>query len=201
MDSELENQRLRARVAYLEQFEQKYEQLEQKYEQLGQQLEQTNEQLEQSQQITRNTTFSEYLENCHRLLFQHFRVNPDAAGGSITRVDGKSYPLSLRPWTEFKELQQQQFDITKNILKDEPLFPSLHAIHTIQRLACETPVANEEDIKLFEHIAVEGRVAEVIHTLHRKAEANSSVANLGVFRILFRNHSLTVNLPLEEVVR
>jgi exonuclease VII small subunit len=225
MDSELENQRLRARVAYLEQFEQKYEQLEQKNEQLEQkneqleqtneqleqtheqleqtheQLEQTNEQLELSQQITRNTTFSEYLENCHRLLFQHFRVNPDAAGGSVTRVDGKSYPLSLRPWTEFKELQQQQFDITKNILKDEPLFPSLHAIHTMQRLACETPVANEEDIKPFEHIAVEGRVAEVIHTLHRKAEANSSVANLGVFRILFRNHSLTVNLPLEEVVR
>jgi hypothetical protein len=201
MDSESELEQLRARIAQLERTN---EQLGRTNEQLGrtnEQLGQTNERLEQENQLQQQTTLSQYLEHCHRWLFQYFTVRPDVSSTSVTKVDGKSYPLSLRPWTDFTELQQQQFDFTKSVLKDEPLFTSYIGIREMQRRACETPVANEDDIKPFEHIAVEGPVTDIIRALCTKAETNSSVASLGLSRISFRNHSLSVNPSLEEVVR
>ncbi|RYC53877.1 hypothetical protein CHU98_g12333 [Xylaria longipes] len=182
MDSESELQRLRARIA----------QLEQTNERLGR----TNERLEQQNQLQQETTFSQYLEYCHRYLFQSFTAQPEPSGTSVTKVDGKYYPSSLRHWRRFTEEQQHQFDIIKGALKDERVFPSYIGVREMQRRACEAPVANEDDIRPFEHIAVEGPVTDIIRALCARADTNPTVASLDVSRISFANHSLSIGLPL-----
>jgi hypothetical protein len=190
MNTDSEYQRLLARIAQLEQTN---ERLVQKNER----LEQTNEQLEQAQQ---STTLRQYLEHCHRSLFQSFTVRPAVSGTSVTKVDGKFYPLSLRPWTGHTELEDE-FGFIKEVLKDERLFTSVIGIKEMQRRACETPVASEDDIKPFEHIAVEGPVMDIIREFCARADSNPAIANLNVSRISFANHSLSVNLPADELTQ
>lgn len=132
MDSESELQCLRARIAQLER--------------TNERLEQTTERLEQENQLQQQTTFSQYLEYCHRYLFQSLThtVRPDISGTSVTMADGKLYPSSLRLWRGCTEEQQHQFDILKGALKDERLSPPYIGVREMQRRACETPVANED---------------------------------------------------------
>lgn len=183
MNTDSEFQRLLARIAQLEQ--------------TNERLVQTNERLEQAQQ---NTTLNQYLEHCHRSLFQSFTVRPAVSGTSVTKVDGKFYPLSLRPWTGHTELEDE-FRFIKDVLKDERLFTSVIGIKEMQRRACETPVASEDDIKPFEHIAVEGPVMDIIREFCARANSNPAIANLNVSRISFANHSLSVNLPADELTQ
>ncbi|CAH0046111.1 unnamed protein product [Clonostachys solani] len=194
MDSGSELQRLRARIAQLEQTN---EQLEKTNEQ----LEKTNERLEQDNELQQNTTLSQYLDNCHHHLFASLTVRPDISGTSVTKVDGKYYPSSLSAWGDFARLQQHQFELLEGALKDERLFPSYIGVREMQRRACETPVANEDDIKPFEHIAVEGPVMDIIRALCAKADSNSRVAALHTSRISFANHSLSIHIPVDEVIQ
>ncbi|KAG5794639.1 hypothetical protein H9Q69_006310 [Fusarium xylarioides] len=194
MDRDLEIRRLLEKVAEAERQRDEAEDKRRR-------LQQKNSQLEQENQLQQNTTLSQYLGHCHNLLFKSFAIRPDLSGTSVTRVDGKFYPSSLRPWQGFGELQQREFEIIKRTLGDKPLFPSYIGVREMQRRACETPVANEEDIKPFEHIAVEGPVTDIIRALRAKADSDPEIASLDVSRISFANHSLSINAPVDEVIR
>jgi hypothetical protein len=231
MDNESELQRLKARLAQLEQeqLEQKIERLEQMNERLEQRLKQKNEQLKQKNEQLKqkkeqlkqknehlkqknerlerdkdpyqDTTLNQYLDNCHNLLFASLTVRPNIVDTSVTKVEGKYYPSSLSAWGDFTRLQQDQFEILEGALKDERLFLPYTGVRMMQRYACETPVANEDDMVHFEHITVEKPVADIIRALCAKADSNSTVAALHTSRIFFANHSLSIHIPTGEVIR
>ncbi|KAF4973026.1 hypothetical protein FSARC_603 [Fusarium sarcochroum] len=157
-------------------------------------LEQANRHLEQENQLQQSTDLAQYLENCHRHLFQALTVRPNASSTSATKVNGKFYPLRLRPWTEFVALQQHQFGILKDALGNERAFTSYVGVREMARRACETPVASEEDIKPFEHIAVEGPVTDIFQALCARPERHAGVASLNLSRISFANHSISLDL-------
>ncbi|KAF5023802.1 hypothetical protein F66182_4158 [Fusarium sp. NRRL 66182] len=164
-------------------------------------LEQANKQLEQENQLQQSTDLTQYLKNCHRHLFQTLTVRPNASSTSVTKVNGKYYPLRLRPWTEFTALQQHQFRILQEVLGDEQAFPSYVGVREMERRACETPVASEEDIKPFEHIAVEGPVMDIFRALCARPEQHPTIASLNLSRISFANHSISLDLIADGAAR
>ncbi|GAO17095.1 hypothetical protein UVI_02003640 [Ustilaginoidea virens] len=206
MDTDTELQRLRASFA---QIEQQNEQLKQENKRLGQQnerLEQQNDRLEQQndrlEQTQQNTTLSQYLKNCHRLLFQSLAVRPadSGTGTTVTKVDGKFYPRSLRPWTAYRALKEE-FEFIKDVLKEDRLFSAIISIKDLQRRVCGTPVATEDDVKPFEYFAIEGPVMDIIRELCTRVDSNPAIASLNASGITFTNHSLGVNPPADEILQ
>ncbi|GAB1310116.1 hypothetical protein MFIFM68171_00326 [Madurella fahalii] len=126
------------------------------------------------------TTLSQYLKYCHDLLFRGLEVQLDpsmSSGGSSTDVKGKYYPLFLRPWDNFIQTQRHHFDIMKNALGDKG----------------SNPVANEDDIRPFEHLAVEGPVEDIIEALGVKARTDQALQAFNFSSISFMNHSYNIS--------
>ncbi|KAF4967381.1 hypothetical protein FSARC_5060 [Fusarium sarcochroum] len=170
-------------------------------EQTNEQLEQTNEHLEQENQLQQGTDLTQYLEYCHLHLFQALTIRPNASSTSVTKVNGKFYPLRLRPWTDFVAVQQHQFQILKEVIGNERAFTSYVGVREMARRACETPVASEEDIKPFEHIAVEGPVTDIFRALCARPKQHSTVTSLNMPRISFANYSVSLDLVSDGAAR
>ena len=63
----------------------------------------------------------------------------------------------------------------------------------MQRRACGSPVANEDDIKPFEQLAVEGPVKDIMNALGAKASAHQALQPFDFSRISFVNHSYGIS--------
>ncbi|GAB1319923.1 hypothetical protein MFIFM68171_10133 [Madurella fahalii] len=62
----------------------------------------------------------------------------------------------------------------------------------MQRRACETPVASEDDIRSFELMAVEGPVKDIICALCMDIGTDPEFGGFNTSRISFANHSLSI---------
>lgn len=151
-----------------------------------------------AQQLLQKTTLKSYLKLCHEVLYRTLTVQPGISSTSVTRVDGKYYPLRCCYWKEFEVHRQREFEFLKGALKDERVFSSKAEVLGMQRRACAAPVANEEDIKAFEQIAVEGPVSDIVGALGSKAASNPMVTNLNTTGISFANHSHGISSPVDE---
>jgi hypothetical protein len=143
-----------------------------------------------------DTTLSQYLTSCHRFLFQALKVQLDSsmsAGGGVTDATGRFYPLFIRPWDDFTQTQRHHFGIIRDALGDEKLFLPEIGIRAIQSRACGSPVANEDDIKPFEQLAVEAPVRDIMNALGAKASAHQALQPFNFSRISFVNHSYGIS--------
>uniref|UniRef100_A0A8H7TQL0 Uncharacterized protein n=1 Tax=Bionectria ochroleuca TaxID=29856 RepID=A0A8H7TQL0_BIOOC len=101
------------------------------------------------------TMLDEYLWNCHTYLYQNFKLADKSISstGSI-RVDGKFYPMWLRPWSKFADsLRQQQFEVIKGACGNERLFNQQSTTRDIGRNISAKVAANESAVTYFDSTA------------------------------------------------
>ena len=123
-----------------------------------------NEQLRHKLQ---ETTLDEYLHDCHNYIFKRLKIADEkiSATGYATKVDGKRYPMWLRRWSDFADIHRNNFDTINEVFGDKRLFPP--SIVTIDKTddACPYPAANENNIRIFEKIAIERPIRRILEKL------------------------------------
>ncbi|RMJ05329.1 hypothetical protein CDV36_013998, partial [Fusarium kuroshium] len=141
----------------------------------------------------RDTSYDEYLRLCHEQLFTTLRVQDKSksSGGGTTDVTGKHYPLWLRPWDGFLDEQKSCYRIIKAILQGFHL-PSRLAVRAIAQAASKRPVASEDDLRTFEHLAVEDPVENVFAALGPRSQNHPIGQELDCKAITFENHPLSL---------
>jgi hypothetical protein len=90
-------------------------------EQLRLELEQAKAREEQLRRQVQETTLEEYLRDCHLYIFKSLRIADKAisATGHATKVDAKCYPMWLRRWSDFANIQRNCFDTINGIFGDK----------------------------------------------------------------------------------
>ncbi|KAF4471714.1 kinase-like domain [Fusarium albosuccineum] len=145
---------------------------------------------ESLQHDQRHTSYDEYLQLCHRDLFTTLKVQDKSksSGGGTTDVTGKHYPLRLRPWDGFLDEQRSYHRIIEEILQnDSPLLPSRLAVRAIAQTANKRPVASEDDLRTFEHLAVEDPVEKVFAEFGPRSQSHPIGRQLDCKAITFEN--------------
>ncbi|KAH7123430.1 hypothetical protein B0J13DRAFT_566621 [Dactylonectria estremocensis] len=142
----------------------------------------------------RHTSYDEYLRLCHRDLFSTLQVQDKSksSGGGTTDVTGKHYPLQLQPWKGFLEIQKTYHDIIREILQDDHLLPSQLAVLAIAQTASKRPVASEDDLRTFEHLAVEDPVENILAVTGPRSQSHPIGQELDCNAITFENHPLSL---------
>ncbi|KAG5787885.1 hypothetical protein H9Q69_013052 [Fusarium xylarioides] len=166
---------------------------------LRRQLEAANKREESLRRDQNNTSYYEYLRLCHEELFMTLKVQDKArpSSGGTTDVTGKHYPLTLRPWEEFLDKQR----LCQRIIEETVsgfLFPSRNDVHAIARASNKRPVASEEDLRTFEHLAVEDPVENVFAAFGPRSRLQSSGRELDCESIIFENHPLSLMEPDDD---
>ena len=172
--------------------------LQEKLRQVEQRAEQERQRAEQAEERTRQTTLEELLASCHDL-FQSMSVQTDkslSTQGSITSPKGKRCPTMLKPWNEFPDIQQRAFDEVYNALylanaTNPRLFSPQLYIQELKRTMQGRKIASEEDLKMFQHSAVENFVADIFSILASNDQYRESLV-LG-HGVIFENHSNTLS--------
>ncbi|KAK3941988.1 hypothetical protein QBC46DRAFT_83814 [Diplogelasinospora grovesii] len=102
------------------------EQLRREKEQERREKEQERREKEQLKRQVQKTTLEEYLRDCHLYIFKALRIaDTDVSStGHATRVNGKYYPMWLRPWDEFTGTERDRyFAKIEKVFGDRRLFP------------------------------------------------------------------------------
>ncbi|OAA61743.1 Protein kinase-like domain protein [Niveomyces insectorum RCEF 264] len=128
---------------------------------------------EAERKINRNTTLLEYIELCHAHLFSEFAVQLNrkfTTGGSLTSTRNKCCPTLLKPWHGFLDEQKQALSVLISVVPEaEPLFESRGGLETIGR-RLRRKIGSERDLELFQHLAVEYPVQNILGTLAERAQ-------------------------------
>ena len=159
---------------------------------------------EQAEDQARRTTFEELLESCHQLS-QLMSVQTDkslSTQGSVTNPKGKPCPTTILPWEDFPILRQRAFDEIHNTFHPPDgtglrLFSPMLHVKELARTMPSRKIASEDDLKLFQHSAVENFVADVVSILADKHRDGEKWA-LGQ-GIVFENHTNTLSDTAEDV--
>ncbi|PYI00028.1 hypothetical protein BO71DRAFT_85 [Aspergillus ellipticus CBS 707.79] len=134
----------------------------------------------ESQQRKRNrpTTFPEFIQHCHDLLWKPLRAQTPSRSttGKIPAPIGKHCPLRLRPWSDCKDKQREIYESVCRYLQrageDTPqLFTSLIALEDHGRRFARRPISSEQDLETYERLAVEDPVHDIIAELCKIPEA------------------------------
>ncbi|KAK7413196.1 hypothetical protein QQX98_007920 [Neonectria punicea] len=189
-----ENERLRRK---LEEVQREWKEVQREWKEVQREQEAAKARAENQQQ----TTFDEYLRYCHQYLFKSLkiqRISQSTAGGT-TDVTDKCYPLSLRSWKGFIDKQQRHYIITQDILQDERLLPSQLGVVEMGKTTCKRPLASEEDLKIFEHLALEYPVENIISLVGLRSSTLPIGQELDCAAVSFENqpHSLIESGPGE----
>ena len=125
-----------------------------------QELKDKDEQHHQELQPYLRTTLRGFLRNCHlstakRIIIARTKL---LASQTATNVDGKWYPLHLRLWDDFEDIQSRCFNRIHSAFGDKKLLPSSTTTHTMGRMACPYPVADEGQVIQFDKFALEAPV-------------------------------------------
>ncbi|KAH7009224.1 uncharacterized protein B0I36DRAFT_342604 [Microdochium trichocladiopsis] len=186
---------------------------EQQLEAAEQQREAAEQRAEASEQQTQRTTFKEYLDACHRLVFAKLQVesNPDRLSrGSLTNPQSKRCPTSLRQWPDFLEQQRRIFGrlldtfpcdsdrLDSDRLDSDRLFESEHFLATMGARIGGRSIADEKVLEFFLHNAVEDPVRNIINQLVN-IPAVGKAFDLGN-GIVFENHPHALSETAEEVI-
>ncbi|KAK4170776.1 hypothetical protein QBC36DRAFT_225911, partial [Triangularia setosa] len=115
----------------------------------------------------RKTTFSEYLRNCHRHLYNALRLaDTSRSSTGYTKVVGKYYPKRLRPWTNFANvLHPRYFDLVQKICGQRQLFEPASTTKSLGTVISDHLAGNEKVIDRFEVDAVERPVQGILKVL------------------------------------
>ncbi|CVK92422.1 uncharacterized protein FMAN_07318 [Fusarium mangiferae] len=146
----------------------------------------------------RNTSYDEYLLLCHEILFTPLKVQDKSksSGGGTTDVTGKHYPLTLRPWNGFLDAQRLCHDIITKTTSGF-LLPSKIAVCAIAEASHKRPVASEEDLRTFEHLAVEDPVENIIAAFGPRSQDHPNGRDFDCKVISFENQPLSLLEPDE----
>ncbi|EWG46526.1 hypothetical protein FVEG_06982 [Fusarium verticillioides 7600] len=144
----------------------------------------------------RNTSYHEYLRLCHEELFMTLTVQDKArsSSGGTTDVTGKYYPLTLRPWDGFLDGQRRCHTIIEETVP-ELLLPSRNDVRAVARASNKRPVASEEDLRTFEHLAIEDPVENVFAVFGPRSQTCPGGQELDCKAITFENHCLSLTEP------
>ncbi|KAK0712720.1 hypothetical protein B0T26DRAFT_597263, partial [Lasiosphaeria miniovina] len=122
---------------------------------------------------TRETTFLEYLRNCHSHLYNSLQL-ADASMSSTgsTKVLGKFYPKRLLLWTQFVDvLRPRYFDLVRKICGESQLFEPANTTKNLGATISDDLAGNEKAIDRFEVDAVERPVRRILKVLATHEEA------------------------------
>jgi hypothetical protein len=134
--------------------------------------EQAEEEREQARELTRETTFDQYITACHRLLCEPLQVASPSRStkGSIPAPTGKYCPTTFREWTDFDAQQSEVYNIVRNYLQpagaDAPrLFSPLLALQDLGRRLCTRPLSSEKDLEGVERYGKDDHVHDIVSAL------------------------------------
>ncbi|RFU26337.1 hypothetical protein B7463_g10008, partial [Scytalidium lignicola] len=148
-------------------------------------------------EMTRSTTFEEYLRACHTCISLPLRIQTDKSlttQGSVTSPKDRVCPTLLKPWTDFPSTQQSLFDeISSYIPPDLQHFSSRQYIQELGRELCDRPLASEKDLEGYLRLAVERPTTNIISALqiHEDPPLDGGIS--------FENHMNTLADGNEEV--
>ena len=130
--------------------EERRKQAEERQKQAEDQGRQEKERREQLQELSRPTTFVEFLRHSHDLLSRPLRVETPSRSttGKIPLPTGKYCPTRLEHWTDCSALQSDLFRSVYNYLQLTPggalrLFSSLHELEGLGRRLSRKPISSE----------------------------------------------------------
>lgn len=163
-------------------------------EQAEGQQRQAEEEREQARELTRETTFDEYIAACHSLLCEPLRVACPSRStkGSIPAPTGKYCPTTFREWTDFDAQQSEIYNIVRSYLQpaevDAPrLFPPLLALRDLGRRLCSRPLSSEKDLEGVERYGKDDHVRDIISALCQNPAAREELRLGSGFR--FDSHA------------
>ncbi|KAL4767066.1 hypothetical protein BDW60DRAFT_164844 [Aspergillus nidulans var. acristatus] len=132
----------------------------------------------QQRERNRPTTFPEFIQHCHNLLWRPLRAQTPSRSttGKIPAPIGKYCPLRLRPWTDCEDKQRQIYESVCRYLQpageDAPqLFASLVELEGLGRRFARRPISSEQDLETYERLAVEDHVHDIVAELCKIPEA------------------------------
>lgn len=145
-------------------------QVQQRYAE-GQQR-QAEEEREQAKELTRETTFDEYMAACHSLLCEPLRVACPSRStkGSIPAPTGKYCPTRFCEWGDFDAQQIEMYNTVRSYLQpggvDVPrLFSPLLALQDLGRRLCTRPLSSEKDLEGVERYGKDDHVNDIVSAL------------------------------------
>ncbi|KAI0196666.1 metalloprotease-like protein [Xylaria flabelliformis] len=149
-------------------FERQAKRAEKDLQRAGKDLQRIQEDLQRQLKQFQNTNLTDYLKNCHDLLFQSFELAEESQSstGQATNVDNRRYPQFLVQWADFEvKVEIKYFTKLIETFRDERLFPPAIVIGDRTKDFCFAPVANEKDVDKFSSTAIESPVERIFSTL------------------------------------
>ncbi|CAG7934244.1 unnamed protein product [Penicillium olsonii] len=180
--------------------EEQQKQAEERQKQAEEESRKEKERREQLQELSRPTTFVEFLRHSHDLLSRPLRVETPSRSttGKIPLPTGKYCPARLEQWIDCSALQSELFRSVYSYLQLTPggaphLFSSLPELEGLGRRLGRKPMSSEQELEAYERFAVEEHVHDIITQLCKLPAARDEFG-LGD-GIQFSNHtnSLTEN--------
>ena len=152
---------------------------------------------EVAEQLVCETTLSEYLHYGHSRVFKALQIADKSvtSTGFMTKVDGKYYPMWRRPWDDFTDYLQDNFNKIQEVYENRLLFPLETEVPALARQVGAHPAANEGDCYLFEHAAVETPLSVISA---RRLDVGPNVCNSAQLRFTTNNRELNNDAVGEE---
>jgi hypothetical protein len=158
----------------------------------------------EAEQHNQKTTFREFLQACHEYLHKPLRVetNKSWTTKSFTKTANKYYPKPLKPWADFPLKQKEVFSKADDIFRLPKqstlrLFSPILSIEDQGRLHCNIRLANEASLRIYEKLAVENQVTDIINRLCETVQGQEGF-QLGQ-GIIFENDPNSLSDMAEEV--
>ena len=186
---------------------------------LQRQLEETRKKLQQAEEAkvqaenklakaeeqTRPTSFEEVLQACHKLacLMTVETNKKKSTKGSTTKPDDKICPTEIKPWTDFPNIRQAQFNEFCNLLHPigeatPKLFNSRGFIEELGQLVVKRQrISSEAALRVYHSVAVEAFVTEIVSKLIEHPQYGQRL-QLGQ-DMSFESHTNTLSSLDEEV--
>ncbi|KAL6238236.1 hypothetical protein BDW75DRAFT_228063 [Aspergillus navahoensis] len=159
---------------------------------------QAEERERQQRERNRPTTFPEFIQHCHDLLWTPLRAQTPSRSttGKFPAPIGKHCPIQLLPWTDCEVRQREIYESVCRYLQptseDAPqLFASLVELEGLGRRFARRPISSEQDLETYERLTVEDHVHEIIAELCKIPDAREEF-RLGS-GVWFDNHANTLD--------
>ena len=183
-----------------EEAEHRYEEAEHRYEEAEHRYEEERRLREEAEKETERTTLTEYITNCHHLLFTKFTVEQReslTSKGTINNPTKKVCPTRLAPWEYFDDLRR---DVLEEVLSTFPQgkkqFANRAGLREIGGCVARKKVADERCLEFVEHLSVEDPVRVIIDALTDESTTKTAF-NIGS-GVDFQNHPNALSDWAEE---
>ncbi|QSS50346.1 hypothetical protein I7I53_11001 [Histoplasma capsulatum var. duboisii H88] len=149
------------------------------------------------------TTLWEFMNACHDLLSRPLKVGSlsHSTKGNIPPPTGKYCPTKLCLWSDCPTQQQEIYNVVSTYLQlavgEAPrLFASLVELHGISRRFSRRQLRSERDLEIYERVAVEDHVHDIIAELCKIPEAQKRF-QLGE-GVMFDSHTNALEDPDDD---